>query len=236
MREVDTMEEVCADAWPPLVEHRLGQWRLRAAGGYTGRANSALAVGDPGLAVPSALAVLTEFAEAHGIRPYAQVVVGSAVEADLADAGWAVNLAHPKGAESAVLTSALTVPTDGAEVAGEPPDGWLELAVGGTPSAAQRHVLTSGPRVGYAGAYRDGALVGVARGCMVAEWLHVSVVEVVPEARGRGVARSLLAGLDRWAATRRRVLQVAVRNVAALALYRGLGYTESHRYRYWSAS
>jgi ribosomal protein S18 acetylase RimI-like enzyme len=31
----------------------------------------------------------------------------------------------------------------------------------------------------------------------------------------------------------RAVLQVSVTNTAALALYRALGFTEHHRYRYW---
>ncbi len=41
--------ELAADeAWPAPVRERLGDWILRAAQGWTGRANSALAVGDPG--------------------------------------------------------------------------------------------------------------------------------------------------------------------------------------------
>ena len=45
---VARLENVCADAWPARVDRPLGAWRLRAAGGFTGRANAALAVGDPG--------------------------------------------------------------------------------------------------------------------------------------------------------------------------------------------
>ena len=52
---VARLENVCADAWPARVDRPLGAWRLRAAGGFTGRANAALAVGDPGIPVPAAL-------------------------------------------------------------------------------------------------------------------------------------------------------------------------------------
>ncbi|WP_091450599.1 GNAT family N-acetyltransferase [Actinokineospora iranica] len=236
MDSIDELETVCADAWPPLVETRLGDWRLRAAGGYTGRANSALICGSPGVRTPVALDTVVEFASRHGIRPYAQVVTGSRWEAEFAAAGWAVNLAHPKGAESAVLTSPLVVAGPGAEVFSSLPAEW---PAAGELTAAQRHVLTSGPKVGFATVRGAGRVVGVARGCVVGEWLHISVLEVEPEWRGRGLGRFLLAGLDVWGAEAgavRRVLQVSVDNVGALGLYAGLGYRRSHCYRYWGAS
>ncbi|WP_436502198.1 GNAT family N-acetyltransferase [Actinokineospora sp. HUAS TT18] len=227
-----TLESLCADAWPALVDKPLGAWRLRANGGYTGRANSALTLGDPGVPVPSALAAVEAFAEAEGIRPCAHVIIGSAVESAISAAGWRVNLDHPKGAESAVLVSTSPALGAAAEVADEPSDGWFELVVG-SPTPAQRHLLTSGPRVGYAHAVRDGRVVGAARGCVVGSVLHVSVVEVAADFRRQGIARTLLAALDEWSRPSARVLQVAVHNEPALGLYAALGYRESHRYRYW---
>ncbi|GAA4414395.1 GNAT family N-acetyltransferase [Actinokineospora soli] len=228
-----TLETVCADAWPALVRRDLGDWRMRAAGGYTGRANSTLAVGDPGVPLDEALRAATAFAHEHGIRPSLQVVSGSAVERDLLAHGWRVNTEHPKGAETHVMAGP-TKPVPG-DVRDTPPDGWLETAVGGVPTDAQRHVLTSGPRVGFATAWAGGEIAGVARGCVVGEHLHVAVLEVRPEHRRRGHARALLAALDHWAGTPHRVLQVATDNAGAVALYRGEGFTESHRYRYWVA-
>ncbi len=40
---------VTARAWQPVESEPLGAWRLRAAGGFTRRANSVLPLGDPGL-------------------------------------------------------------------------------------------------------------------------------------------------------------------------------------------
>ncbi|MBC6451550.1 GNAT family N-acetyltransferase [Actinokineospora xionganensis] len=228
-----SLETRCADAWPPLVSKPLGDWRLRACDGYTGRANSALAVGDPGIPVAQALEAVVGFADEQRIRPCVQVIVGSETESAVAAAGWSINLAHPKGAESSVLVSTQAVPGPAAVVAESPPAGWFELVVGATPSAAQRHLLTSGPRVGFASVHRDGSLVGAARGCVVDGYLHISVVEVAVSHRRQGIGRELLAGLDSWADVSRRVLQVGVGNSGALALYAGLGYSESHRYRYW---
>lgn len=55
---IGDLEEVAADGWRGTEEESLGGWRLRAAGGFTGRANSALAVGDPGLPLPAAAAAV----------------------------------------------------------------------------------------------------------------------------------------------------------------------------------
>ncbi|PPK70166.1 GNAT family N-acetyltransferase [Actinokineospora auranticolor] len=232
-----TLEQVCAAAWPPVVARTLGDWRLRASGGYTGRANSALTNGDPGLPVNAALAEITRFAGEHGIRPYAQVISGSSWESPLAAAGWRVNADHPKGAESAVMHSPLTSTGGGADVADKPPNGWLEVAVRGTPTDTQRAVVTGGPLLGYATVHRDGRVVGTARGCLVGAWLYVALLEVLPEYRRQGIATHLLDGLDTWAAARgatSRVLQVALVNEVARGIYADLGYVESHRYRYWA--
>ncbi|HEX8582632.1 MAG TPA: hypothetical protein VF640_09890, partial [Acidimicrobiales bacterium] len=63
---VARLENLCADAWPACVDRPLGAWRLRAAGGFTGRANAALALGDPGLPVSAALDAVRAFAAGHG--------------------------------------------------------------------------------------------------------------------------------------------------------------------------
>ena len=67
----------------------LGEWTLRAGGGFTGRANSCHAVGDPGLPVGAAADRIIAYAARHGIAPMAMVVSGSAEEQALAtSAGW----------------------------------------------------------------------------------------------------------------------------------------------------
>ncbi|WP_425563726.1 GNAT family N-acetyltransferase, cg3035/Rv0428c family [Prauserella halophila] len=81
------IEHACADAWPAVVDEQLGEWRLRAAGDFTGRANgappanegvagggSALAVGDPGRELPAALTAVCDFSHHHAIPPMLQTV------------------------------------------------------------------------------------------------------------------------------------------------------------------
>ncbi|HEX4723952.1 MAG TPA: GNAT family N-acetyltransferase [Pseudonocardiaceae bacterium] len=234
------LERQCADAWPTLVDVRLGQWRLRAAGGFTGRANSALTTGDPGCPVIDALAEVRTFAEGNGIPPKAHVVIGAPLEPALAAAGWTVDEHHPGGAESVVLTGPLPagpVPHD-VTVPDTPPEDWWPLAVGSTePTPAQRRVLGGARTTGFATARdADGRVIGIARGAVVGDLLHIARLAVAPHARRRGVATGLLAALAEWGArhdTTRCALQVATHNTAAIALYGRLGCRPHHRYRYW---
>ncbi len=73
--------------WLALSEP-LGEWTLRSGGGFTGRANSCHALGDPGVPVPDAAARIVAYAAAHDIAPMAQVVTRSAEDAALRDLGW----------------------------------------------------------------------------------------------------------------------------------------------------
>lgn len=220
---------------------------MRAAHGFTGRANSVLAVGDPGVPVAAALRHACEFAHNHGIAPKAQVVRGSDAETDIAAAGWRPDMGHIAGALVSVQLGPLPATTGThAEVFAAPTRQWWELVAGSTePTPAQHHVLTggrAGPEVGYciAGpdiAGPDGAAAGAARGVVVDDLLFLSGLAVRPEHRRKGLATQLMGALGVWAGERgatRCVLQVAAGNDAAVALYARLGFAESHRYQYWA--
>ncbi len=81
------LEQAALPGW--LAWHEpLGDWTLRAGGGFTARANSALAVGDPGRPLPEAAARVIAYAADHGIEPWVQVVVDSTEESGLRELGW----------------------------------------------------------------------------------------------------------------------------------------------------
>ncbi|PXY32408.1 GNAT family N-acetyltransferase [Prauserella muralis] len=256
MDPAEEIEQACADAWPAQTEQPLGGWRLRAsvdtvarsasvAGGggrrvgFTGRANSVLAVGDPGVPVAEALTRACEFAHAHGVPPMVQAVKDGRVERELAGQGWRPYVEYENGHEVAVLLGAVPAgpAPEKTAVLGAPTAGWWELAVGRPePAPAERHVLTSGAKVGFGVAELDGVTAGGVRGSVVGETLLVARLAVRPGYRRRGLATALMAAIGDWGRRRgatRCVLQVSVGNTGALALYAGLGFTEHHRYRYW---
>jgi ribosomal protein S18 acetylase RimI-like enzyme len=242
VNDVARLERDCADAWPAVVDQPLGQWRLRAAGGFTGRANSALTLGDPGVPLADALTVVEEFADHNGIPATAHVISGTPIEAGLTAAGWRVDPDHPGGTESVVMTgplSGLTVPVPaGVRVSDVAPDDWWPLVVGApAPTPAQHRVLAGRAGVGFGTARApDGRVIGVVRGAVVGDLLHIARLAVVPEHRRRGVAEGLLAALARWGGrggAERCALQVTTLNAGAISLYARLGCGPHHRYRYW---
>lgn len=249
---VARLEGLCADAWPALVDRPLGGWRLRAAGGYTGRANSALAVGDPGMPVAAALDAVCAFAAEHGGAARVQVPVGSPWDRAVSAAGWRLETEHAAGAVSAVLVAPAAVsdqPGAGVglgagwvELLERPAPDWWRLGPGPAsdpePTPAQRAVIEPGgapPTVFPLLRGPDGRPLGHLRAALVADHLHLALLAVDPAARRRGVARALVtaaAGWGRARGARWLVLQAAVHNDGARAVYRRLGFVEHHRYRY----
>ncbi|GGO09812.1 N-acetyltransferase [Micromonospora parathelypteridis] len=123
------------------------------------------------------------------------------------------------------------------ELASAPSEAWLAVAAGrkgGLPDAA-RHVLTAVDQVRFAHVYANGELVAVGRGTVTGQgrWLGLSLIEVLPVARRRGLARRLIHELAAWgvsAGATHAFLQVEQRNTEAVTLYQRLGFTTHHTY------
>ncbi|MEU6075606.1 GNAT family N-acetyltransferase [Micromonospora sp. NPDC047074] len=235
--------ELAADeAWPAAVRGRLGDWLLRSADGWTGRANSALPVGDPDRPLSAALDAVERWYADLGQRALVNtpLPLAAPVGAELDTRGWA---SGPPVLVQTVPLAAL--PPAAPEVAGSPPvelagapsDDWLTVAAGrkgGLPDAA-RHVLTAVDQVRFAHVYVDGELRAIGRGTVTGQgrWLGLSLIEVLPEARRQGLAGRLIRALADWglaAGATHAFLQVEQRNTPAVALYRTLGFTTHHTY------
>jgi len=153
---IDELERAAAGSWRAPEEAALGDWLLRAADGFTGRANSVLAVGDPGLPLAAAITEVCRWYRARGLPPMVAVPYpldqprNTAIDRYLGDElGWPVRpgaatvmTADPGevAARAAAVGTAGGVIGDAAAGAGaaagtgpevdidaEPDEGWLAL-------------------------------------------------------------------------------------------------------------
>jgi len=242
---VVALELAANDAWPAPIQSRLGSWILRAAGNWTGRANSALAVGDPDRTLEAAIDAVELWYAAKGQRPMINtpMPLAAPVNAALDARGWT---ARPLVLVQSVAVPALISDVEArrdlppVELADSPTDAWLAMVAAhkGRLPAAARHILTAVPEVVFASAQdEDGTLLAVARGAVTGpapgRWLGLSLVQTAPVARRRGLGRHLTRAVAQWALQRgavRAYLQVEERNTAAVGLYQGLGFSTHHTY------
>ena len=77
---VTDLERAAALHWQAPETEPLGEWQLRAAAGFTGRANSALPAGDPGLPLPEAVTAVEDWYRRRDLRPMIVVPQGAAPE------------------------------------------------------------------------------------------------------------------------------------------------------------
>lgn len=235
----DVLERLGVEAWAVELEP-FGDWTLRAADGFTGRANSCLAVGDPGVGVAEAAAAVEAYAAQHGIAPLAQVVTGSAEDAALRSLGWT-----PAYVATDVLATRL------AELLGDAPgdprvtvteeltpawraafDAYRSSDV--APAVVTRLLDGRRPRA-FASVVVDGQVVALARGHLADGWLGVAAVWTRPEHRRQGLGTAVVLALAGWASrhgARWCYLQVETGNAPAHAAYVRLGFVLHHRYHY----
>lgn len=89
----EELARAAARAWQPVESERLGDWELRAAAGFTRRANSVLPLGDPGVPLDEALTTVCRWYADRGLPAYVQTATGAegtqeALGAELERRGW----------------------------------------------------------------------------------------------------------------------------------------------------
>ena len=244
--EVPELVRIAARSWPAPETAPLDGWPLRAASGFTRRANSVLPCGDLTRPLDQVLGAATAWYDARGLPTFFQVTTEDReLDAELAARGWAVEAA------ALVLTAPLAPVVDAAAAAAVPaaegvrlgrePDGdWLgcyHRAADPAKLPAALAVLRGGPSVWFATVPDpDGAGAAAIGRCVVdGRWAGFAAVEVAPGQRRRGLATAVMAALARAAAGEGAdlaYLQVEPENSAALALYDRMGFVDHHGYHY----
>lgn len=241
--DVVSLERIAAQGWQARDTRWLGDWLLRADGGFTGRANSVLPLGAPDRPLDDALAAVRDWYGARGLTPRFAVPSPAAdgLGGALVDRGWR----HAWGAR--VMVAPLhTLPAVGAagpevRVTPAPSPGWraaYHYRGGGSLPTSAVDLLLRADVVGFAQVVDGPDVVAIGRGTVVDGWLGITAVEVAATHRRRGLATAVLAGLAGWAVRHDATdayLQVDTTNDVAAAMYLRAGFVDHHTYDYVEA-
>ncbi|MFF0388745.1 GNAT family N-acetyltransferase [Kitasatospora sp. NPDC004615] len=234
------LQRAAARGWPAVEQQPLGDWVLRASAGFTKRANSVQAIGDPGLPLDEALDLVRDWYAARGLPALVEVVDGASPP-ELDGLGDRLAPTTVREARLGGLTRA-AAPDSWRQVrlSRTADRDWLSLyrRVGDDPAleAAAGAVLHGGPSVWFAHVPGpDGTPLAIGRMAVDGDWAGFSAIEVVPAARRSGLATTVMAVLAARAAEEGATgayLQVEADNHGAQALYDHRGFTTSHTYHY----
>ncbi len=260
---IEDLQRVMVPAWGAVERTQLGDWVLRASGGYTQRGNSVVPVGSPGRPLQGAVEEVEHWYAARSLP--AKFAVAGPQGFDPADDPLGALLVA-RGYTVGSRTLNLTAPRE--SVAAADPGGpalsiveelepeWLAAhhRTRATVPGATEAVLRGSPRVLFGSITPGGGLaqqlglraadaagttpIALARMGIGAGWGGLGAVWTDPAHRGRGLATHLAAGLA--AALRDEGvslvhLQVEHDNEAAIRLYRRSGFAVHSSYAYLTA-
>jgi len=243
---IENLEHAAAAGWRACEQERLGGWLLRAAGGFTGRANSALAAGDPGMPLSAAAQEVCSWYAARDLPPVIAVPYppglpsASRLDRELAELGWTV-----RADAATVMTADAEVVAEQAGMAGgatveldaAPDTEWLaryHYRGQQLPPVAVK-LLTSAPWQAFGSVRSGGETIAIGRVAHAGDWAGLTAIEVDPRFRRQGLATVVTRALSAAAAGRgasKIYLQVTDGNAGARELYRRLGFTDHHGYHY----
>jgi ribosomal protein S18 acetylase RimI-like enzyme len=239
----EELARVAARAWRPVESERLGDWELRAASGFTRRANSVLPLGDPGVPLDEALDAVRRWYAERGLPAYVQTATGAEgtqelLCAELEARGWAREVTAEMWVGPLAPVADLAEPS-GVALSREADEAWLARYQRKGVSEVALQVLGSGPSVWFAtvpGSAEGAAPAAIGRCVVDGRWAGFAAVEVDPDLRRQGLGTAVMAALARRAldeGASAAWLQVEAENEGARALYAGMGFAAHHAYHHY---
>ena len=229
---IEEIERAASATWPASEQVALGDWLLRATGKFTMRANSVLALGDPHVETEEAINKVVAFYRERNLTPTIHIALPTYVELDafLESRGWAEKII--------VHVMVTDIPTVAGTFVGigdwgyssAPSDEWIRLQK----DEGAREIMVRYPAI-YAGLKVDGELVAAGRTANFEKWTVLSRLFVRPDYRGKGFGKELVIRLleeARKAGATKALLQVDSKNANAIGLYKKLGFTLHHAFKY----
>lgn len=232
--------ELAANAtWPAQEQVPLGDWTLRASGKFTKRANSALAIGNPGVNLDVAIDKVIEFYNSRGLTPTFHVALPTYIELGrrLEERNWHSDISvHVMVADIDEVIHKSPLKNSNVdnkvEITDVPSEEWIELQN----DHGVFEIMTRSP-ARYAAIRKDARIIAVARAANYESWAVLSRLYVHPDARGKGLAQDLIDSLlfdARMLGATKVALQVDSKNFSAIALYEKMGFRLHHTYEYFS--
>lgn len=231
------VEQAGLRAWPALESRLLGDWHLRAAGGYTKRANGVTVLGAPDRSLDQAVDLFEAWMHARDLPPIFRLpsfVPENGLAALLAARGYAP--LDP----TTVMTRPLPEGTqEDPAVHPVPPAAWLEAraALRGRPSPPVHVQMLGAIETDLRCALLWQETGPVAFGMAVVDGPLVGLFDLytAPDVRRLGLGSRLLGTLLSWgheAGARHAYLQVMESNAGAHAMYARLGFMGLYSYHY----
>ncbi|MEU6945875.1 GNAT family N-acetyltransferase [Streptomyces sp. NPDC046316] len=242
----EELARTTARGWQPVESEALGGWTLRAAGGFTRRANSVLPLGDPGLPLDQALARVRDWYGKRDLPAYVQTATGAEgtqelLCADLERHGWRSEVSAEVQVGGLAPIGDLDADVSRVRLARSVDDAWLRrYNRSGVVGPHVLSVLSSGPSVWFASVPGTEDIPAAIGRCVVdGRWAGFMAVEVDPAQRRQGLATAVMAALARQAlgeGASAAWLQVEAENDAARSLYEGMGFAVHHHYHHYRAT
>ncbi|MFN0141868.1 MAG: GNAT family N-acetyltransferase [Mycobacterium sp.] len=223
--EIRNLEYAAALAWPGTEQHWHSGWLLRAGGGHTSRANSAVP-----LDFSSSLADVNEIVSWYDKRGLKPLLALPDRLVPVRNEGTKQTRVMVRDLDPAGVNATATL-------AARPDAAWLACYQRDVPEEVLTAVIDG--EVVFASvadaAVGRGAVTSAPDGTV---WLGISAVHVTDTQRRSGHATAVCGALQTWGrdhGAQRVYVQVLEDNHAATALYASLGFGLHHRHRYVDA-